>query len=68
MADIPDKLKHCPFCGNEDLSIEHHVAFDACCVICNAAKTGCGASGAYSETVEEAVAAWQKRVGFSEDR
>lgn len=61
-------MKPCPFCGNEVAEIARDASLKVCYVICKAGKGGCGANAAYCETEAEAIAAWQKRVGWDEDR
>lgn len=56
----------CPFCGEtEHLRIDDASEKDSCCtglgVICDATKGGCGATGGYAPTKEEAVTKWEKR-------
>lgn len=50
------ELKPCPFCGSEDLECEDkkHIAAIYC---------DCDAMMGYFDTIEEAIAAWNRRVG-----
>lgn len=64
------ELKKCPFCGNidvfvaQDWEIEGNNPEDGSgyyAVICDYRKGGCGASGGYRETIDEAQIAWNNR-------
>lgn len=61
-------LKPCPFCGNTstlvicrehveccDIDYQYQVVCDASCDI------GCGASSGYTDTITDAVKAWNRR-------
>ena len=54
-------LKPCPFCGGTDLVISACEEFVA--IVCDFRQSGCGASGGYRYTEEEAV---EKRHGNNE--
>lgn len=54
-----DDLKPCPFCGSNDLTICYNVLRTYTCVNCYK----CGAEGGGCETKEEAIEAWNERVG-----
>ena len=56
-----EELKPCPFCKKEVARIwEDEGDFT---VVCDWGKGGCGASGGYRGTEEEAVKAWNRRPG-----
>lgn len=52
------ELKPCPFCGGTDFTIETRGRSVA--VICDFRQEGCGASGGYRDTEEEAVKTWKE--------
>lgn len=72
------KLKSCPHCEKETTDIvdcsETTCAFAIDCfctetclnkmyaVVCNRTKGGCGATGGYYRTKEEAIEAWERRA------
>lgn len=78
------KLKPCPFCGKETTDIvdcsETTCAFAIDCfcaetclnkmyaVVCNRTKGGCGATGGYYRTKEEAIEAWNRRANELDQR
>jgi Lar family restriction alleviation protein len=71
---MSEKLKPCPFCGKEVAVFttckeeEDCAKFEVCedvgylCIVCDFNKGGCGASGGYHETREEAIDAWNRRA------
>ena len=68
------KLTPCPFCGNEKLVIleestdseiyENIINYAVCC---DFHRGGCGATSGYRISEEEAIEAWNKRVGERSD-
>ena len=68
------KLKSCPFCGKEVQIISNCIELEECenfeectgntlsTVVCNFKKGGCGATGGYRVTKEEAIKAWNRRA------
>jgi Lar family restriction alleviation protein len=68
------KIKACPFCGaTESLEATPYYIGEICpeefdsddvAVCCNINKKGCGATGGYRETKEEAIKAWNKRAPY----
>lgn len=68
-----NELKPCPFCGKAVATIancqelEDCANFEQCedckyvCVICSFTRGGCGASGAYCVTEDEAMDIWNRR-------
>ena len=58
-------MKPCPFCGSSNVAPEEEYgsdcgySFGGHLVICN----DCGIQTKYYETVEEAIEAWNRRVG-----
>lgn len=64
------KLTPCPFCGNEKLFIldegDNSGAYENIpnyAVCCDFYRGGCGATSGYRRTEEEAIEAWNRRVG-----
>lgn len=66
---MSEELKPCPFCGNKNIKIFSE--FDLCereekggqlTAICPYNDGGCGASGSYEETKEEATKSWNRRI------
>ncbi len=55
-----EKLKACPFCGNTN-SLNIDVDDDVFAVNCNWKEGGCGATGGYRYTEEEAIEVWNNR-------
>ncbi len=61
------KLKPCPFCGSTDLYIFHDHGHNWQ-VICDCyVREGCGASGGYRHSREEAIEAWNTRVRWQNE-
>jgi len=60
-SDEHPDIKPCPFCGKSD-SVEIECDSEQFYVICSCYKDGCGASGGYRDTEEDAWEAWNKRV------
>ena len=64
------ELTPCPFCGNEKLVIldegcssEIYENIPNYAVCCDFYRGGCGATSRYHRTEEEAIEAWNRRVG-----
>ena len=67
-------LKPCPFCGKQVALIDNCHELEDCenferceatgyyAVVCDVNEGGCGASGGYARTEQEAVAAWNRRT------
>jgi len=71
---IMSELRECPICKKTVAKICTHAEMeqreedkDWYCVACNFQEGGCGASGGYRETPEEAAEAWNVRVGEEKD-
>lgn len=62
-------ISSCPFCGCENIFVgsSADIIFDndyehfAC--VCDASEGGCGATGGFAQSKEEAVSKWNKRCG-----
>ena len=76
---MSEELKRCPHCGKTDtLEFTDCIEAEGCqnyecfhmepyvCVVCNVNKGGCGASGGYAPSEEEAVEKWNRRAQSSE--
>lgn len=68
------KLKPCPFCGSgysvklctwDDIYQTESEDPPSYAVVCDFNDDGCGATGGYRETEDEAVDAWNLRFGQS---
>lgn len=72
-----DKLRECPFCGRSDTvtlmtarEMEDCKSSGTCqlrdcesvTVVCDFTQGGCGASGRYARTEEEAAECWNRRA------
>ena len=67
------EIKPCPFCGLNVANVttcaqlEDCENFETCndaefyCVVCDATKGGCDASGGYRQTWNEAIESWNRR-------
>jgi len=71
-----NKLKKCPFCGKTNIYIAPDWELEGkdpddgtgyFAAVCNYQNGGCGASGGYRETKEEAIAAWNNRESEVEE-
>ena len=58
---MSEKLKPCPFCGGEDIFPRWIIASDLYHCMCDNVK--CQARGPKRLTKEEAIEAWNRRVG-----
>lgn len=71
---MTNELEPCPFCGSDSapvlsdcVEIEACVCFEDCkdglakCVVCDIHKGGCGASGGFAYSEEEAIKRWNAR-------
>lgn len=62
------KLKPCPFCGVEGISLHLSRERDApqmewqYQIVCDATLGGCGCSGSFSDNAQEAIKAWNRRA------
>ena len=59
------ELKPCPFCGKKVSVIlywEGRINGYQYQVVCDVYENGCGASGRYCDTVEEAKEVWNRRA------
>lgn len=68
------ELKQCPFCGKLVAEISNCKELEECknfeecdsgeyyCVVCDFNNGGCGASGGFRETEEQAIYVWNNRV------
>lgn len=52
---MSEKLKPCPFCGGNNLSVEGITFYWVECIDCNASISG-------HETEEQAIEAWNRRA------
>ena len=70
------ELKPCPFCGSEKLVITNCRELEGCnnfkkckdthpcyTICCDFTQGGCGAASGYRLHIEEAIEAWNRRVG-----
>ena len=57
---MSDKLKPCPFCGNENIEIDSRDLDRR--VICHKGKGGCGAEIGWFTSIIELRKAWNKRI------
>ena len=62
------ELKPCPFCGKRLAVITHDDDdendgwnYQSCAVVCDATIGGCGASGGYHFSADDAIEAWNQR-------
>lgn len=61
------ELKPCPFCGGTSVDVKYEpYPVPNHYIVCNYNKGGCGASSGCDYTVEEAIEAWNRRVGEEE--
>ena len=62
-------LKYCPFCGNEVVRLITRHGIDGWrdryYILCDYNDGGCGASGGWYHSSNEAVACWNRRESFS---
>lgn len=64
-----NELKPCPFCGNVNINVYSareiddlpHIGLSYAC-LCNCHIGGCGATGGYRITEDEAIEAWNRRI------
>jgi hypothetical protein len=74
------KIEKCPFCDKAVAEITNCKDLEGCrhfekcpatepyvCVVCNMFEGGCGASSGYYDSVEKAIAAWNRRAEHSGD-
>lgn len=71
---MTEKLKSCPYCKKEVANITNCIELEDCanfeecgnsgwvCVVCNANKGGCGATGGYADSEEKAILKWNTRA------
>lgn len=57
---MTDKLKPCPFCGSEKVSLDNESGF---CIQCK--DNECCTEGPYSKSEEAAIEKWNKRADIS---
>lgn len=55
------QLRACPFCDKEVAKVQRDPY--KVYVVCNYHEGGCGATGGYYHTEEEAIEAWNRRAG-----
>ena len=68
------ELRECPCCGKTDTvgltdchELQECKNFECCesygyvCIVCDVNKGGCGASGGYAQTADEAAQKWNRR-------
>lgn len=62
---MEEKLKPCPFCGNNEITITVRIGKngfrDRYAVLCDYGDGGCGAESGWYHSKEEAVFAWNQR-------
>lgn len=62
------RIRVCPFCGhwavlgNNESDEDYNAYFPYFQVVCDFNKGGCGASGGFRKTIDEAIDAWNERV------
>ena len=63
-----EKIKECPFCGSNEAprlvyDYQNGIEYSdgQMCICCSIINTGCGGSGSYAETEEEAIKSWNMR-------
>lgn len=56
------KMLPCPFCNKELMTIVNDENNLTCAVVCDFTKGGCGGSGGYRNTIEQAIEAWNRRA------
>lgn len=70
---MENKLLPCPFCGQTKTLIfvpdDDYMVYAAvnCRVECETVLGGCGATGGFRETEEEAIEAWNRRANHGMD-
>ena len=57
-----EKLLSCPHCGKSNIVLDEDENTNMKSFVCDFNNGGCGASGGYRETKEEAIEAWNRRA------
>jgi Lar family restriction alleviation protein len=57
---MAEKLKPCPFCGNEDITITE--IDELYQTVCSVIRKGCGAASGYQYSRDKAINAWNRRT------
>lgn len=60
------KLKPCPFCGSDDITLWRNLFFGIVGGRCNACGSDSGNKG-YGQTKQDAADAWNKRASEKDD-
>ena len=56
------ELKPCPFCGSKDIEEGFEPIGGYGYIVCNAEKSGCGATSGRYESYDEAAESWNRRT------
>ena len=62
------KLKPCPFCGSNDVGIQHYIPRRGNCVLSYVLCYDCEAAGPEKPAGEKATEAWNRRADNGRER